>query len=345
MIKSKPLITPYRLKKSYPLAEEDKLFVSRQRETIQKIIAKKDEKILIIAGPCSIHDTLSTLEFAKNLQSLSNKLGKNFQIVLRTCFEKPRSTIGWNGLIYDPFLQDKENIHEGLFKARKLLSTLTKMQIPCAMEILNPLIIPYLSDLISYGWIGARTAASSSHRQVSSSLPFPVGFKNTIDGNIDIALQGAYSASCPHDYVGLDEKGKSAIFSSSGNPYSHIILRGSQNSSNFDPISIQRTLEKFKHYPLYRSLIVDCSHGNSQKNLEKQKISFRSVIEQISEKNLAICGIMLESHLESGSQNIQSPLLYGVSITDPCLSFDELKQLLLFANDLIKNKAVYKASI
>lgn len=320
--------SPRSIRLESPISERAQRFVTSSRETIRRICLGKEKRLLIIAGPCSIHDTDASLEYARRFKELADSVGNDCFLVMRAYVEKPRSRSGWRGIVHDPHLDETHDIAQGLSEARKFLVALAEMQLPAATEFVTPQIAPYFEDLISWGCIGARTSASQPHRLLASHLPMPVGFKNSIDGNIDSAISGVLLARQPQVFLHIDDEGRLARCISRGNPASHIVLRGSQGASNYDEASIQTILTKLRRLELPPRLIVDCSHGNCQKRYEKQRDVFHALLDQIEKGTQHICGLMLESHLEAGSQPLQKPLLPGVSITDPCLDFESTASLI-----------------
>lgn len=325
------LTTPQQLKKSLPLSLEQQQFIQESRQTIQRILQGKDERLLIIAGPCSIHDTSACEEFALSFKELSERVASSCFLVMRAYVEKPRTQSGWKGLVHDPFFDGSSSIEDGLFMARQFLLKLAQIALPAACEFVTPELSPYFQELISWGCIGARTVTSQPHRVFASSLPMAVGFKNSIEGNVDSAIQAVLTAREKHTYVQIEEDGRLSCFESSGNPFSHIVLRGSSTHPNYDPKSVLETVAKLRQAELPPQLIIDCSHGNCGKQFDKQREVFQSALEQIN-SGVPICGLMIESHLEEGSQPHTVPLLRrGVSITDPCLSFSALEELVLSA--------------
>lgn len=326
------LPSPNKVKKKHPL--ENTSFIEKARTTAKDIFDKKDDRLALIVGPCSIHCEKEALEYALELDSICQKA---FYPIMRVYFEKPRTTLGWKGFLYDPNLDGSYDFEEGIVRTRKLLLQLAKKNIPCATEFLDPMIAPYIDDLITWGFIGARTTASQPHRMLSSTFPFPVGFKNAVDGNVDLAVQGAFVAKNSHVFPGIDPNGKISKLISKGNPYSHIVLRGSNSSSNHHPAAVQDALRLFEKYPLTKRIIIDCAHGNSQKCSENQKQVFKEIIHQIFSGNSSIMGIMLESNINKGAQSINSEnLKHGVSVTDPCISLEETKQLILWAESFLE---------
>jgi 3-deoxy-7-phosphoheptulonate synthase len=335
------LPTPRELREALFLSFQQAAFIEASRRSIQQILQGTDRRFAIIAGPCSIHDRKSALEYARRFKELASQVSKSCFLVMRVYMEKPRTTTGWKGYLYDPFLDGSYDIRSGLFSSRELLIQLAAMEIPTAAEFVDPLAAPYFADLISWGFIGARTSASQPHRQLASLLQLPIGFKNGTDGNIDHALHGVLTAQHKHTFLYMNDEGKVAITASPGNPLTHVVLRGSWETTNYDPESIAFVKEKMDSLMLNSKILIDCSHGNCQKLHERQKNVFYSVIEQIEAGNDAILGVMLESHLQAGSQPIDFPLDYAVSITDPCIDWSTTEELILHADALLSEKTLY----
>jgi len=320
------------LKSSFPISEKERKFISTSRRLAQDILQGKEKRKALIVGPCSVHEKVAILDFAKRYKNLSSKVKKSFFCVLRFFVEKPRTHLGWKGYIYDPMIDGSNNITFGIIEARKMLLELAKMKIPCAMEFLDPLIASYFDDLITWGFIGSRTCSSQIHRQLASSLDFPIGFKNASDGDISSPIYSAHSASTSHSFLSVDDTGHITFKKSNGNPYTHIVLRGSKDKTNYDKASIDQALVAIKNYPIANKLIIDCSHGNKNTALP-QIDAFKCVIDQIKEGSESICGIMLESFIKKGRQDPKNEALeYGLSITDECLSFEKTEELILSAH-------------
>jgi 3-deoxy-7-phosphoheptulonate synthase len=317
-----------------PVKPEQIHTVFKSRNDIQNIINESSEKIIILVGPCSIHDVQACLEYANKLKKLSQKVDDKIMIVMRTYFEKPRTTTGWKGFINDPNLNDSFDVHEGLRKARGFLNQVLHIGLPTATEFLDPFMPQYYADLISWGAIGARTVESQTHRQLSSGLSMPVGFKNGTGGSIQIAIDAIIAAKNQHVFLGINEKGQASVVKTSGNPYGHLILRGGKTGPNYDEESVTSAAESLINNGLTPKLIIDCSHGNSNKDYKNQSKVFKSVIKQKLNGQNAIFGLMLESHLNPGSQKISSnpnDLQYGVSVTDQCVGWDETEDLINWA--------------
>lgn len=339
MITQKNIRSASELKKELPLLEKQQAFIQHTRKSINQILNGQDSRLLLIVGPCSIHNTESAVEYAEKLGNLSMEVSDTFLIVMRTYFEKPRTTSGWKGLLYDPGLDGSYDIEKGLYKCRKLLIDLNNLHIPTATEFLDPSAPSYFSDLISWGCIGARTAESQTHRQLASNLELPISFKNNTSGNVEIAINGILSAAISHTCIGVNEEGRTSIIKTKGNPSCHLTLRGSDLKPNYDPESICLSLELLEKAKLPKRLIVDCSHGNSGRDPLQQCNVFQSVIHQIIEGNRNIKGLILESDINSGNQVIPadlSTLQYGVSLTDACLDFKTTETLIRWAFERLK---------
>ncbi|MCB1080181.1 MAG: 3-deoxy-7-phosphoheptulonate synthase [Chlamydiia bacterium] len=323
-----PLITPKALHEKFPLSLEQKKWVSENRKIAEHIIRGEDERIVVFAGPCSIHDPAIALEYAHELKSLSEKISDQIFLIMRVFLEKPRTQFGWKGFLYDPFLDGSYEIEQGLIASRELLIKLVDIDIPIATEFLDPILPAYTQDVITWGIIGARTSTSQIHRQVASQLPMPIGFKNETDGNLDNAICGALAARHPQLSLGINPEGELCSLKTYGNPFTHMILRGATEHPNFDHVSVSEAIQKQRLHGLGSRLIIDCAHGNSQKNPKKQQHAFFSVLEQIQEGNHLIMGMMLESHLQGGN---------ALSITDPCIDWNTTEELLLWAHQVLEN--------
>ncbi|MEX1012530.1 MAG: 3-deoxy-7-phosphoheptulonate synthase [Waddliaceae bacterium] len=345
---SKPLPTPEELIQEFPLSTEDKDFVEQSRKTICQILEGKDRRKLIIVGPCSIHDLTSAKEFAEKFSELSSQVSDQFFMVMRTYFEKPRTVFGWQGILHDPLLDGSGDIEIGLKWTRELLLKLTQKKIPIASEILGPLSPLYFDDLISWGCIGARTSSSQPHRQIASTLNFPMGFKNNTDGNIKIAVDGIKAASVSQTFLGMDKRGGPVKMISRGNPMAHLVLRGGENEPNYHPSDIAYALSLLKECNLSNAVVVDCSHDNSGRAHKKQTTVFHEIVRQILSGNESIRGLILESHLFSGNQSLDkhtSELKYGVSVTDPCLDFSTTERLIRWAAVKLQEPVTHETSL
>lgn len=323
-----PLLTPEEIKKAIPLTQTCVDTIKNTREAITNIITGHDKRTLVVMGPCSIHDPKSAIEYAKKLKVLADEVSDELMIVMRVYFEKPRTTVGWKGFINDPFLDNSFKINDGLHLARSLLVNITQLGLGVATEALEPISPQYLAELISWTAIGARTAESQTHRELSSGLSSPVGFKNNTDGNIDVAINAIKSAREPHHFLGIDQRGRTSVVSTKGNAHCHLILRGGKDSPNYDPKSVALAQKKLREAKLCESLVIDCSHDNSHKDYRRQADVFMNCVNQIVEGNDNIIGLMLESHLEEGQQKLSPILRYGVSITDGCLGFVHSAELI-----------------
>lgn len=325
------LPVPQELKEEFPLSPRARAFIQKSRQTAERVLLRKDPRLAAIFGPCSVHDPKALLEFADRFLKLRPTIEGSLFPILRFFLEKPRTRLGWKGLLYDPRLDGSNDIAKGLSTSRRLFVELAEKGIPCASELLDPLAVPYFDDLIVWGMIGARTSASQPHRQMASGLPFPVGFKNDVYGQVGSAITGILAARIPHSHLGINEEGHIAALQTKGNPLTHLVLRGAEESPNYDSSSVELAAKALRAQGINPLLLVDCSHGNSGKDPEKQHIALRSMLEQVAKGTQAIAGFMLESHLFSGRQNLGGALKYGVSITDSCLGWDETQSLLLEA--------------
>lgn len=328
--KIEPLLSPLELKMQLPLSKKASNAVANYRQTIKNIMDRKDKRFLVIVGPCSIHSLKEAIEYTYRLNSLNNTVQDKMMLIMRVYFEKPRTTTGWKGLIYDPDLNESYNMAKGLYSARQLLIKIDEIGLPTATEILDPVTAQYITDLISWAAIGARTTESQTHRQLASDLSMPVGFKNTTDGSIKTAIEAIQSAIHKHAFLGLLENGRSGIFHTKGNKYSHIVLRGGCNGPNYSSEFVAYTRELLKKLNITPNIIVDCSHANSNKEALKQKAALMDVVKQKKAGEQSIIGVMLESNLLFGKQTVKEgeKAKYGISITDECLGWKETKSLL-----------------
>lgn len=335
---TQPLITPINLVNELPITPEVEQVVLSGREQVSKILNGEDPRLLLIVGPCSIHNEDLALEYARKLKELSDKLSDRLMIVMRVYFEKPRTTVGWKGLIYDPHLNDTFDIEAGLRTARSLLLKIGQMGMYGGTEFLDPVIPQYLAGLITWSTIGARTTESQIHRQMASGLSMPVGFKNGTDGNAQIAVDAMLSARSPHGFLGLDHQGRTALVRTTGNPDGHLVLRGGNQGPNFGSDSIAEAKARLEKAGVRSQMMVDCSHGNSNKDHTQQGAAFKDVIAQKAAGDRDIIGLMLESNLNEGNQKLcENPadLQYGVSITDACIGWTETEALLTWAYDAL----------
>jgi 3-deoxy-7-phosphoheptulonate synthase len=331
---SREMMTPCLLKQELPITNEINNFVIKSRQTIKNILDKKDKRLLCVVGPCSIHDIEEAKTYASRLKFISNKL-KNIFVVMRVYFEKPRTNLGWKGLIHDPHLNNSFDVNHGIYLARELLLYVNKIELPCGCEFLDVFTPQYVGDLISWGAIGARTTESQVHRQMVSGLSMPVGFKNSRSGNLSIPCDSILSASVYHSFIGINEEGKSSIFVTKGNPYCHAILRGSDLGENYKIRHINNLVSLLENYNLHQNIMVDCSHGNSNNNYKNQKYVLNNVMFSYLDDTRYIVGFMLESNINEGKQPLSDNLKPGVSITDGCISLEQTENLLLSSDELI----------
>lgn len=327
----KPLLSPDELKNEIKANETIYQTVLEGRNIINNIIDKKDNRIIAIVGPCSVHDYDSAIEYAKKLKILKDKYNDKLVVIMRVYFEKPRTTVGWKGMILDPFMNGSCDIEEGLRRGRRLLLEINEIGLSCATEALDPIVPQYIADLISWAAIGARTTESQTHREMSSGLSMPVGFKNGTDGSIKTAIDALIASTHSHTFIGIDQNGQTSVLKTRGNEYGHVILRGGRDGSNYHNKSILETEELLKKSNLKENIIVDCSHANSDKDYKNQSRVIKSIIAQKQSGNSSIIGFMLESNLNEGNQKIGddlSKLKYGVSVTDQCINIKETEELL-----------------
>lgn len=327
-----PLVSPRELKERYPLTPRVVQTVIESRDTIKHILLGQDDRLMAVVGPCSIHDPKAGIEYAQRLNELAQRVKERIFLVMRVYFEKPRTTVGWKGLINDPNLDDSFDVEGGLSQARKILSDIGEMGLPVATEVLEPITPQYIADLISLASIGARTTESPTHRQMASGLSMPVGYKNGTDGSLDVALNAMISARTPHSFLGIDEEGDTCVVQTTGNQWGHLILRGGRHGPNFSAKNLQSASEQLAKAGLPPTFLVDCSHGNSEKDYSRQAAVWRDVVEQRVAGNLSAIGLMLESNLKPGNQKLgddPSALEYGVSITDACVGWEETEKLVM----------------
>ena len=332
-----PLISPRDLKKEFPASNADYNYIVESRKTISNILKRKDDRLLAIVGPCSIHDTTAGLEYAAKLKDLSKKIDDEIFPVMRVYFEKPRTTIGWRGLIMDPDMDDSYDIHRGLHLSRELLLKIAQMKLPTGTEMLDPIIPQYISDLISWAAVGARTSESQTHRSLASGMSIPVGFKNGTGGNLELAVNAINTAMHPSSFIGIDQEGNTCILRTEGNRSCHLILRGGTSGPNYYEEDVEESVKLMEKADVENpSVIIDCSHANSGKKFTRQKRVFHSVMDQVLYGQKNIAGVMMESNLSEGNQKFTGnfdDLKYGVSITDSCIGWDETESLLLSAAD------------
>ena len=327
---TRPLISPAILEYDLPVPDETGTLISAARRETAGIFHGQDDRLAVIVGPCSIHDPETAMEYASKLAEVSTRLKGDLLVIMRVYFEKPRTTVGWKGLINDPHLDDSFDINHGLRLARELLLNVSKLGLPCATEFLDTISPQYVADLISWGAIGARTTESQIHRELASGLSMPIGFKNGTGGSIQIALDAIQSSSRPHHFLGVTKQGISAIVSTTGNGDCHIILRGGQSGTNYDASSISNTVTALREQGLPPYVMIDCSHGNSRKDYRNQPVVAKDLCEQIAAGSTAIAGVMLESNLIEGSQKLapRESMTRGQSVTDACLGWDDTVSVL-----------------
>ena len=334
-----PLLSPRALKAITPVSETVNATVAQARERIIHILAQTDPRLLVVIGPCSIHDEKSALEYAAKLNALRQEFADKMEIVMRVYFEKPRTTIGWKGLINDPHMDGSQDIETGLKTARQLLLEINSLGLPSATEFLDPIVPQYIADLITWAAIGARTTDSQTHREMASGLSMPVGLKNSTDGSLQVAIDAMGATRHPHSFLGMNEDGATAIVRTNGNPNAHVVLRGGRAMTNYDAASIQAAEAKLVSEKLPPVLMVDCSHANSEKKFAKQEDVWRSVIAQRAGGTKSLIGLMVESHLNEGNQPIPkniSELRYGVSVTDSCIGWETTERMLRWGYEALK---------
>jgi 3-deoxy-7-phosphoheptulonate synthase len=325
------LPSPAEIRQEFPLAGNAEATVLRGRRTLQNIIDGRDSRLFVVVGPCSIHDVPAALDYARRLRELATAVEDTLYVVMRVYFEKPRTTVGWKGLINDPDLDDSFHVDKGIRIARQLLLDLAAMGLPTATEALDPVMPQYLGDLITWSAIGARTTESQTHREMASGLSTPVGFKNGTDGSLTVAINALKSARQPHHFLGISEDGRPAVLQTRGNPYGHIVLRGGANRPNYDSVCVALCEKALREAGLPERIVVDCSHGNSSKDPGLQPLVARDCVEQVANGNRSLIGLMLESHIGWGSQALtadRSQLAYGVSITDACIDWPTTEKTL-----------------
>jgi len=331
VIGTQRLRAPRLLKEKLPMSERANATVVAARGAVQKISRQEDPRLLVVVGPCSVHDPKGALEYAGKLAELAREIQDQIFIVMRVYFEKPRTTVGWKGLINDPHLDNSCDIEEGLRIARKLLLDINELGLPVATEFLDPIVPQYIAELVTWAAIGARTTESQTHREMASGLSMPVGFKNGTDGSLQTAIDALSSARTPHSFLGIDQDGFTSIVRTTGNPDTHVVLRGGRLRPNYDPESIAEASAQLLRHNLRNALMVDCSHANSGKQHARQEEVWTSLIEQRAAGNRAIVGAMIESYLNEGSQPVPGnpqQIIYGVSVTDACIGWDTTARLL-----------------
>jgi 3-deoxy-7-phosphoheptulonate synthase len=326
----RPLIPPAILLDELPLSETGSRTVATAREELVRILDREDDRLIVVVGPCSVHDVVAGMEYARRLARVATALAGDLRIVMRVYFEKPRTTVGWKGLINDPGLDGSFRINDGLRLARRFLLDLAELGLPAGCEFLDPVSPQYTSDLVSWGAIGARTTESQVHRELASGLSMPVGFKNGTGGTVQIAIDAVRATAHPHRFIGVTEQGLAAFVSTRGNPYGHIILRGGARGPNYDRASVRAALDALRAGGVPERLIIDASHGNSERDHQRQPTVVREIAAQIAAGERGIAGVMVESFLVAGRQELGDPsrLVYGQSITDACIGWDETETVL-----------------
>jgi 3-deoxy-7-phosphoheptulonate synthase len=340
ILAEKNLISPDELRHSYPRSENCSQTIETGRANVEAILDGTDKRLLAVVGPCSIHDVDTAKAYATKLMALRERVSDRIELVMRVYFEKPRTTVGWKGLINDPHLDDSFDVETGLSRARELLVWLAELGMPTGTEALDPISPQYLSDLFTWSAIGARTTESQTHREMSSGLSTAVGFKNGTDGNLEVALNAMKSAANPHSFLGIDSQGRVTVLKTRGNAYGHVILRGGNQGPNYDSVNVSVAESAMEKAGLPKRIMIDCSHANANKDHERQALVALNVAEQLSSGNESIIGIMLESHINAGNQSLKDPndLAYGVSITDACIDWDTTDKLMMKLYDTLESR-------
>ncbi|AFU97964.1 3-deoxy-7-phosphoheptulonate synthase [Simiduia agarivorans] len=339
VVSQEVLITPDALKAELPITDAALKAVTEGRQTIRNILDRKDHRVFVVVGPCSIHDVDAALDYARRLKVLAEELSDTLYIVMRVYFEKPRTTVGWKGLINDPYLNDSFKIQEGLHIGRKLLLDVAEIGLPTATEALDPISPQYLQDLISWSAIGARTTESQTHREMASGLSSAVGFKNGTDGSLTVAINALQSVANPHRFLGINEQGEVSIIHTAGNAYGHVVLRGGNDKPNYDSVSVAMCEKELESSKIPANIMVDCSHANSNKKHDLQPLVLDNIANQIVEGNKSIIGVMIESNIGAGNQKMtanKADLQYGVSITDACIDWATTEKCLRSMRDKLK---------
>jgi 3-deoxy-7-phosphoheptulonate synthase len=340
VVSQEVLISPAQLKAELPLSDKGSDTVTQGRETIRQILDRNDHRLLVVIGPCSIHDPIAAMDYAHRLKALAEEVSDTLYIVMRVYFEKPRTTVGWKGLINDPYLNDSFKIQEGLHVGRKLLLDIAELGLATATEALDPISPQYLQDLISWSAIGARTTESQTHREMASGLSSAVGFKNGTDGGLTVAINALQSVSSPHRFLGINSLGQVSVIHTRGNAYGHVVLRGGNGKPNYDSVSVTMCEQELAHARVSTNIMVDCSHANSNKSHELQPLVLDNVANQILEGNKSIIGVMVESNIGAGNQKIPADLKdlkYGVSITDACIDWNTTEVALRSMRNKLKD--------
>jgi len=334
------LITPAELKRKIPLSDAARATISKGRKDIENILQHKDHRVIVVVGPCSIHDLKAAHEYAGRLKKLAEKVSDTLLIVMRVYFEKPRTTTGWKGLINDPFMNDSFKITDGLHIGRQLLHDILEIGLPTATEALDPISPQYMQDLIAWSAIGARTTESQTHREMASGLSSSIGFKNGTDGSLTVAINALQSVASPHRFLGINSEGNVSIITTKGNPYAHVVLRGGNGKPNYDSVSVSICEQELQSAGIAPNIMIDCSHANSNKDHNLQPLVLNNVVNQITEGNKSIIGVMIESHLSGGNQKLSSnpeEMAYGVSVTDACVDWETTETALMSMADKLRD--------
>ena len=340
VLSEETLVNPEQLKQQVPTSDAALATVAAGRQAIKQILARQDPRLFVIVGPCSIHDSVAALDYARRLKQLSDEVADTLLLVMRVYFEKPRTTVGWKGLINDPHMDDSFNITEGLLRGRKLLTDLAELGLPTSTEALDPVTPQYLQDMISWSAIGARTTESQTHREMASGLSSAVGFKNGTDGNLEVAINALKSVSAPHRFLGINHRGEVSVIHTRGNGHAHIVLRGGGGRPNYDSVSVSICEQQLVDAGVPVNIMIDCSHANSNKDPALQPLVMDNVANQIVEGNRSITGLMVESNIGWGNQPIPgdlSSLKYGVSVTDACVDWETTEQMIHKLRDKVKD--------
>ena len=332
--------TPDEINARLPLSAKAAKTVTHGRNLLRKILDRKDHRLFVVVGPCSIHDPVAGLDYARRLKALADDVGDTLQIIMRVYFEKPRTTVGWKGYINDPFMDDSFQVNVGMERARQFLLDVNELGLPAGTEALDPYGPQYYGDLITWTAIGARTTESQTHREMSSGLSTPVGFKNATSGDLAVATNAILSASNPHSFLGLNSEGRVAIVRTTGNAYGHVVLRGGDGKPNYDTVSVTVAEQALAKAKLPANIVVDCSHANSSKKPELQPLVMADIVNQIRNGNKSLLGVMIESNLEAGNQSIPadlSQLKYGCSVTDGCVDWETTEKMIRDAAVLLRD--------
>jgi 3-deoxy-7-phosphoheptulonate synthase len=342
------ILTPEETKQRVRLSERAAETVIRGRATVEAILDGRDPRLFVVVGPCSIHDTVAALDYARRLRALADDVSDTLVLVMRVYFEKPRTSVGWEGFTTDPHMDGTFRLKEGMERARRFMLDVNELGLPIGTEALDPIAPHYRGDLVTWTAIGARTSESQTHRNLASGLSTPVGFKNGTDGDVEVAANAVVSAAQPHAFLGINDQGRSAVIRTRGNPYGHVVLRGGGGRPNFDSVSVSLAEQALAKAKVAQRLVIDCSHANSWKNPELQPLVVRDVVNQLRDGNRSIVGLMLESFIEPGNQSIPadlSKLRYGCSVTDPCLGWDDTAAVIRAARERLHDVVAAKRRV